>query len=124
MLLGAAYGLTGHLADLLTVVSGLNNQGLSNGNPLWKFVLGFNHETGGIYDAADWARIYPTLDAGGQVTEATLSLERAMIAERLRSLRGRCSGSFSAKFGISGWPTLCPGPWQPSPSQTGGDCGP
>ena len=98
VLLGVAYGLFGHLADLLTVVSGLNDQGLSNGNPLWKFVLGFNHETGGTYAAADWARIYPTLDAGGQVTEATLSLERAMIAERLRQPPGTLLRLFLRKL--------------------------
>lgn len=98
VLLAAAYGLSGHLVDLLTVVSGLNDQGLSNGNPLWKFVLGFNHETGGTYAAADWARIYPTLDAGGQVTEATLSLERAMIAERLRQPPGTLLRLFLRKI--------------------------
>ncbi len=41
------------LADKLFVITGISPNGLTNNDPLWKFVLGFNHETGGSYADAD-----------------------------------------------------------------------
>lgn len=37
----------------LIILSGVNNDGLKNTNPLWKFVLGFNGDSCGYYDSND-----------------------------------------------------------------------
>ncbi len=37
----------------LIIMSGVNKDGLKNTNPLWKFVLGFNGDSCGYYDAND-----------------------------------------------------------------------
>ena len=79
----AAYFLVGRIADALTIWSGLNPVGLGNGNLLWKFVVGLNHDSGGMYTNADWYAVLRTLSPEGFVTEETLILEHSLLAERL-----------------------------------------
>ena len=52
ILLGT-YFLFSRGVSFLFSVTGLSPQGLSNNDPLWKFVLGLNHESGGRYATAD-----------------------------------------------------------------------
>ena len=52
ILLAVYFGLT-KLIGYLFVISGISPLGLTNNDPLWKFVLGFNHETGGKYTDKD-----------------------------------------------------------------------
>ena len=48
-----AYLAIGFSSSLIIQQTGINSQGLKNNNPLWKFVLGFNHETCGYYSEND-----------------------------------------------------------------------
>ena len=52
ILLSVYFGLS-KLIEYLFIVSGISPLGLTNNDPLWKFVLGFNHETGGQYSDKD-----------------------------------------------------------------------
>lgn len=52
VLVAVYYGLFS-LISLGFKLSGLAPQGLINGDPLWKFVLGFNSESKGMWNAAD-----------------------------------------------------------------------
>ena len=61
---------------------------MGNRNPLWKFLIGFNHETGGSYSDADWQAVLSTLSPTYKVTDATLELERSLIAQRLQQPLG------------------------------------
>lgn len=47
------YFLVGMFSSFLVTKTGINEQGLKNNNPKWKFVLGFNHDSCGYYDASD-----------------------------------------------------------------------
>lgn len=47
------YLLVGGISSFLVAKTGINEQGLKNNNPKWKFVLGFNHDSCGYYDASD-----------------------------------------------------------------------
>ncbi|MBP3635676.1 MAG: glycosyltransferase family 39 protein [Bacilli bacterium] len=47
------YFLIGTTSSLIIQKSGINPVGLKNTNPLWKFVLGFNHDTCGYYSGDD-----------------------------------------------------------------------
>ncbi len=47
------YFLVGTFSSFLVTKTGINEQGLKNNNPKWKFVLGFNHDSCGYYDASD-----------------------------------------------------------------------
>lgn len=47
------YFLIGGASSFLAIKTGVNEQGLKNNNPKWKFVLGFNHDSCGYYDASD-----------------------------------------------------------------------
>lgn len=47
------YFSIGCFASFLVVKSGVNPSGLSNKDPLWKFILGFNYETCGYYNDDD-----------------------------------------------------------------------
>ena len=49
----AVYFLIGNISSLLIIKTGINSKGLSNANPTWKFVLGFNYNTCGYYDPKD-----------------------------------------------------------------------
>lgn len=47
------YFLIGNVSSILVQKTGINDEGLKNNNPMWKFVLGFNHESCGYYTADD-----------------------------------------------------------------------
>lgn len=98
MLLLATYWLSGRLADFLVIATGLNAHGLSNGNPLWKFVLGLNQETNGAYSSSDWYQVLATLGPDSQVTDATVALEQSLIAQRLHQPLGALLRLFLAKI--------------------------
>ncbi len=49
----AIYFLVGGVSSFLVAKTGVNEEGLKNNNPKWKFVLGFNHDSCGYYDAKD-----------------------------------------------------------------------
>ncbi len=52
-ILVGTYFVLSSLISKLFVITGVAPDGLSNNDPLWKFVLGFNHETGGSYSNDD-----------------------------------------------------------------------
>ncbi len=86
MLALLAVYFAGHAAaDAAVRASGLNDYGVQNGDPGWKFVTGLNYDTCGGYSQQDWAQIYPTLDENHQVTAETDAVQRALIAERLQA---------------------------------------
>ncbi len=47
------YLTIGYSSSFIIQKTGINDEGLSNNNPEWKFVLGFNHESCGYYSADD-----------------------------------------------------------------------
>ncbi|HIU40009.1 MAG TPA: glycosyltransferase family 39 protein [Candidatus Aphodocola excrementigallinarum] len=47
------YFAIGIASSLIVQKTGINDAGLSNNNPQWKFVLGFNHDSCGYYSAED-----------------------------------------------------------------------
>lgn len=47
------YLMVGSISSFIIQKAGINSQGLSNNNPTWKFVLGFNHDTCGYYSGDD-----------------------------------------------------------------------
>lgn len=61
------------LASQLVIKTGINPVGLTNQDPLWKFVLGFNHETCGYYTQDD---VYVQMDK-----EASINLIKKRITE-------------------------------------------
>lgn len=61
------------LASQLIIKTGLNPVGLTNQDPLWKFVLGFNHETCGHYTQED---VYVQMDK-----EKSLNLIKERITQ-------------------------------------------
>lgn len=48
-----SYFIITTLASFILTVTNISSVGLSNSDPLWKFVLGFNHETVGMYSNED-----------------------------------------------------------------------
>lgn len=48
-----SYLLIFQLTSGIISITGIHEDGLANNNPLWKFVLGFNHTTGGTYSSSD-----------------------------------------------------------------------
>lgn len=53
LILLVSYGGINLICSNLIILSGVNNDGLKNTNPLWKFVLGFNGDSCGYYDPND-----------------------------------------------------------------------
>ena len=53
LILLVSYGGVNLICSNLIILSGVNNDGLKNTNPLWKFVLGFNGDSCGYYDSND-----------------------------------------------------------------------
>ena len=47
------YFSIGFFASFLVIKTGVNPSGLSNKDPLWKFILGFNYNTCGYYEDSD-----------------------------------------------------------------------
>ena len=77
---GVAYFISTELFDWLVRATGLNPEGLANNLPLWKFVLGFNLESGGAWNQADYNAYY--LLPRGQASQAM----EAVVGQRLSSL--------------------------------------
>ena len=57
-LLAVCYVLAGALLAAAVVWSGANPWGLSNNQPMWKFVLGLNEESSGAWNAEDYNELY------------------------------------------------------------------
>ncbi len=53
VILLATYFVLSSIINKLFIITGISPNGLTNNDPMWKFVLGFNHETGGSYCDAD-----------------------------------------------------------------------
>lgn len=53
-----AYVLMFNMASGLVKVSGINPNGLENKDPLWKFVIGLNHDTYGVFSEDDYKRYF------------------------------------------------------------------
>ena len=47
------YLLVGNISSFAIQKLDINDEGLKNNNPMWKFVLGFNHDSCGYYTASD-----------------------------------------------------------------------
>lgn len=75
----AAYFLCGKLLSGLVIWTGLNQYGLTNRAPEWKFILGLNQETMGRYSNADAAAVFGAGVDQRQVLEA-LAKERLSIS--------------------------------------------
>lgn len=65
------------IAILLTSI-GVTDTGLSNNNPYWKFVVGFNEDTKGVYSFEDVKIL-----VGQELDEVLFEKEKAIIRERL-----------------------------------------
>ncbi len=79
----AVYFAVGFGAEWLIVGTGLNPEGIQNNFSAWKFVCGFNFETGGMYSAEDWSALAATFDDAYHPTEETDALVQSMLSERL-----------------------------------------
>lgn len=67
----------------LIKVSGANPNGLSNGDPLWKFVLGLNYETKGGYSDTDGDLIEERQNEyGGNREKAEISIVKERLASK------------------------------------------
>ena len=75
------YFLVTRGASWLVQVTGLNDYGLGNNVPLWKFILGFNVDTAGRYSEADALIVFAS-DSLTDIQEAS----RRLLEERLASL--------------------------------------
>ena len=67
------YFFIGSSASFIIQKTGINPSGLNNTNPLWKFVLGFNHETCGYYTEDD------------VIYQSDSELEKEIIKQRIFS---------------------------------------
>lgn len=64
-------------------LTGINPNGLSNQDPLWKFVLGTNYESGGSWNDADSSLVSERQEEyGGDRTKAEWSIIKERIAEQ------------------------------------------
>lgn len=81
------------LAHQWIIQSGVNPQGLRNNNYLYKFVVGLNHETKGVYSEEDVKVIY-----GQNLTQdERRQLEWDLISQRLSKGPGRLLNLFISK---------------------------
>lgn len=79
LLLLAAYFAINMFASNIIINKGINPEGLKNNNFLWKFVIGLNHETNGIYSDKDsWL-----VNEQQHSKEAKIQQEIKLIKERL-----------------------------------------
>ena len=69
-------------ASAIVIATGMHAGGLSNQNPLWKFVLGFNPNTKGGYSNEDATNMFSYYKKFG-ISESLFSYERNTIRERL-----------------------------------------
>lgn len=86
---GISYFLCGILLSALIVGSGINPNGLSNNQPMWKFVVGLNQESDGRWNRADYERfIVPSATDPEGMDEAM----RQEVAQRLSVGPGKLAG--------------------------------
>lgn len=64
--------------SLLFIRTGITDTGLKNNNPYWKFVVGFNEDTNGLYSFEDVKMLKDQ-----PINQALLDKERALIRKRL-----------------------------------------
>lgn len=79
------YFAIGAALSALIVVNGINPEGLSNNQPMWKFVVGLNQESSGSWNRADYETYLslPTQEAHEAMTEVVkerLSVGPAKLA--------------------------------------------
>lgn len=79
------YVLCNAAASWAIAASGINQYGLTNNWPEWKFILGFNHETGGMYSYADMDRFgkYHYTGTSADVLAQALETEKQVIHDRI-----------------------------------------
>ncbi len=75
--LAVTYVLAGALLSAAVVWSGANPAGLTNNQPMWKFVLGFNEESSGAWNEEDYTSLYLLQ---GEEADAAM---RQVVRERL-----------------------------------------
>lgn len=82
----ASYALAGVLLSGLIVSSGINPEGLSNNQPMWKFVVGLNQDSSGCWNRSDYETYLslPTDEAHQTMTQA--------VQERLRVSPAKLAG--------------------------------
>lgn len=83
LVLLAVYGGVHACADAAVRASGINPNGLANGDPMWKVVTGLNFESKGGYSAHDWYTIIAHLDEDKQMTPESYAVQDALIRQRL-----------------------------------------
>ena len=90
MLLGivitaAVYVVCSTAASWAISASGINQYGLTNNWQEWKFILGFNHETGGMYSVADMETFgkYHQVDTAPDVLAQALETEKQVVHDRI-----------------------------------------
>lgn len=78
-----AYFSLGISADYIVRKTNLNENGLQNSFPEWKFVCGLNHETNGNYSSEDWNMLFDTLDENYMPTIETKLMQNELISQRI-----------------------------------------
>lgn len=83
--LAASYFAVGAALSGLIVATGINPEGLSNNQPMWKFVVGLNQDSNGSWNQADYDAYLslPTQEAGeamAEVVKERLSVGPAKLA--------------------------------------------
>lgn len=78
LLLAGSFLLVFTLTDRAVIWSGLNPEGLSNNQPMWKFVLGLNQDSSGAWNQADYDRYF---SLPGEEADAAM---RQAVKERLQ----------------------------------------
>ncbi|MEH7682677.1 hypothetical protein, partial [Priestia megaterium] len=74
----ATFFIVNALINYSFVASGISKYPLSNRDPLWKFVIGFNYETSGSYSSEDASRFM-----GMPIGEKRAEAEKEVIKERI-----------------------------------------
>jgi hypothetical protein len=86
----AVYFIVNTLAYQIIVDTGINREGLKNNTTLWKFVLGLNHQSGGVYSNDDVSLVY-----GKEMPQwKKIMLEQDLIKERM----GKGIAAFAGLF--------------------------
>lgn len=87
--MAASYAVCGLLLSALIVGSGINPNGLTNNQPMWKFVVGLNQQSNGQWNRADYeAFIMPSAEDPDGVDKA---MEQE-VARRLSVGPGKLAG--------------------------------
>ena len=116
-----AYAATGLLLSAAVSISGLNPNGLRNMNPEWKFVIGLNADTGGIFSRPVYDRVFPTApdDPNEFIFDLETSREvsRIIIREHLQTPK-RDMANFLCEKTIRAWGFTDSTSWAFPESQT------